>query len=215
MKSFALLLTGMFACTSVPAVHAANKFHVGAHGHQAGQVNFQLNGGAGKNPQFHVGGGQHHHGTSWNNANWNNNNWRNNRHDFVSNVFPVAVGYGGNGCSGYFGDGGFTNLYNQGFIPVPPYFSLHPPVYYSVPVPRTYGYSPFAYPGSVPTPDVQLGPEEIVNPYVEPEQQDKAEATDASAKTAASAQPAPLVVLNPFVDQRDVKLTAATVDAAH
>ena len=25
-----------------------------------------------------------------------------------------------------------------------PYFALHPPVYYSLPVPRTYGYSPFS-----------------------------------------------------------------------
>jgi len=35
-----------------------------------------------------------------------------------------------------------------------PYYALHPPVYYSVPVPRTYGYSPFAYPPGVMTPEL-------------------------------------------------------------
>jgi hypothetical protein len=87
-------------------------------------------------------------------------------------------------------------------------------VYYSVPVPRTYGYSPFAYPGNVPTPDVQLGPEEIVNPHVEPDEDadDAPEAEEAAAKTAATSRPAPLVVRNPFVEQHNVKLTASEVE---
>ncbi|MHB8900961.1 MAG: hypothetical protein ACYC6Y_19615, partial [Thermoguttaceae bacterium] len=29
-----------------------------------------------------------------------------------------------------------SDLYNVGAIPRPPYFALHPPVYYSAPVPR-------------------------------------------------------------------------------
>jgi hypothetical protein len=212
MKRLALLFTAAFAVSSVHDLHADNKFNVGGHSHKAGAVRFKLNGGAGKNPRFEIGGINRHHGDRWNNANWGKD-WNEKWHDagFASNSFPVAVGYGGGGWCGYFGDGGFTNLYNQGFIPVPPYFSLHPPVYYSVPVPRTYGYSPFAYPGTVPTPDVQLGPEEIVNPYVEPDQ-DQTEAQDASTKTAGNAQPVPLVVQNPFVEQRDVKLSAATID---
>ena len=112
----------------------------------------------------------------------------------------VAVGYGG-GCCGhqYFGDGGFTNLYNQGFIPVPPYYALHPPVYYSAPVPRTYGYSPFAYPGTVMTPEIALGPEEIVNPHVDPEEVPPP-AQEASDKTAA----APQVIHNPYVEGAQV-----------
>ena len=40
-----------------------------------------------------------------------------------------------------------------------PYFAAHPPVYYSYPVPRTYGYSPFAYPPYVMTPEVEMGAE--------------------------------------------------------
>jgi hypothetical protein len=79
-----------------------------------------------------------------------------------------------------------------------PYFALHPPVYYSYPVPRTYGYSPFAYPPSIMTPEVVGEPKavEIVNPYV-PQKKSAEGETDRSAGTAA--QPRPLVVINPFV----------------
>ncbi|MEQ8849630.1 hypothetical protein [Botrimarina sp.] len=62
-----------------------------------------------------------------------------------------------------------------------PYFAAHPPVYYSVPVPRTYGYSPFAYTPDTRTPDVEgapCGPVEIINPYV-------------PSSTAPAAEPAP------------------------
>ena len=37
-------------------------------------------------------------------------------------------------------------------VDTPPYFAVHPPVYYSYMVARTYGYSPFAYPPGVLTP---------------------------------------------------------------
>jgi len=49
--------------------------------------------------------------------------------------------------------GGFANrytslfdLYRTGKIPIPPYFSLHPPVYYNGIVHQQYGCTPFAYP---------------------------------------------------------------------
>jgi hypothetical protein len=44
---------------------------------------------------------------------------------------------------------GYPGAYSAQSIP---YFALHPPVYYSYRVPRTYGYSPFAYPPGVLTP---------------------------------------------------------------
>ena len=47
-------------------------------------------------------------------------------------------------CWGY----GYSTYYSTGV----PYFALHPPVYYSYRVARTYGYSPFAYPPGVLTP---------------------------------------------------------------
>jgi hypothetical protein len=225
MKRTAFLLAAALAVCSAQRL-SADHFHVGGHHHHhAGEVRFKLNGGAGPNPRFHIGGLDHHH-HHHHHANLidpvdgddhlRHAHWDHDHHDAdIAGGNIVAVGYGGwgGGWGHAFGDGGFSNLYNQGFIPVPPYFSLHPPVYYSVPVPRTYGYGPFAYPGSVPTPDVQLGPEEIVNPHVEPEDEDGApEAEEAAAKTAAASRPAPLVVRNPFVEQHDVKLTASEVE---
>ena len=47
-------------------------------------------------------------------------------------------------------------MYGLGIVPTPPYFALHPPVYYSCPVPRSYGYSPYAYPGCMQTPEVDF-----------------------------------------------------------
>jgi hypothetical protein len=39
-----------------------------------------------------------------------------------------------------------------------PFYTLYPPVYYSHVVPRPFGYSPFAYPPAVLTPDPNLNP---------------------------------------------------------
>jgi hypothetical protein len=75
-----------------------------------------------------------------------------------------CYGTGGFAYPGFFGY--YGSPYSLGLIPTPPYFALHPPVYYSVPVPRTYGYSPYAYPGTMPTPEV-VEPEVIENPHVE------------------------------------------------
>lgn len=75
-----------------------------------------------------------------------------------------------------------------------PYFSQHPPVYYSYPVPRTYGYSPYAYPPGIMTPDIapsDLGPQTILNPYVP---RPEAKPTEAE-RTAKRVQ----VLINPFV----------------
>lgn len=202
--SFALVLSlSVLAYADAPA-KGGSRFHIGGGGKRttSGRVNFKLNGGAGRNPQFRIGDGDDHrfrHAA---------------RRNAAVGSYPVAVGYGG-GCCGhsYFGDGGFTNLYNQGFIPVPPYFALHPPVYYSAPVPRTYGYSPFPYPGSVPTPEVVMGPEEIVNPYVDPEaapEEVPEPAQEASNRTASN----PHVIRNPFVAQPQTVSLAGDVDTA-
>ena len=92
---------------------------------------------------------------------------------------------------GHHGLGGpFEMPYAMGRVPTPPYYAMHPPVHYSDVVPRTYGYSPFAYPGSYRTPQL-VQPEEVVNPHVEP----KAHVNPTSQVTAA-----PVVVRNPFVE---------------
>ena len=95
-----------------------------------------------------------------------------------------------------------------------PYFAAHPPVYYSQPVPRTYGYSPFAYTPDTRTPDViPAQPVEIVNPYVKPSSAatdapkaaEKPSAGNRTISTADAAEPTgPLTIINPFVTSREI-----------
>jgi hypothetical protein len=91
-----------------------------------------------------------------------------------------------------------------------PYFAAFPPVYYSQPVPRTYGYSPFAYPPGVMTPEVveAVEPQVIDNPYVEPVPAAEGPAMVApeSVDQTTSVTPVrgPQVILNPYVSQSAV-----------
>jgi hypothetical protein len=90
------------------------------------------------------------------------------------------------------------SIYTSGVRGLPPYFSLFPPVYYSYPVPRTYGYSPFAYPLGTPTPEVTItdaNSKIMINPYV-PRSQPSAASHE--GKTAGG----PLTIVNPFVEVR-------------
>jgi hypothetical protein len=86
-----------------------------------------------------------------------------------------------------------------------PHFALHPPVYYSRPVPRTYGYTPFAsLPDFSILQSVQTQPAPVRNPYV---------VVSGTDGTAVSSDTAPLIVKNPFVD-RPVKGGAGKKKAA-
>jgi len=90
-----------------------------------------------------------------------------------------------------------------------PYFA-DPPVYYSHPVARPYGYSPFAYPPcncghsyaahdaiSIPNPHAPAG-----EPVPESPAPEDAESQPVPESTSASTRgPQPLVVLNPYVEQ--------------
>ncbi len=101
----------------------------------------------------------------------------------------------GDGCcyGGYFGYGIPGSIYVWEQIP---YFAMNPPVYYSYPVPRPYGYSPFAYPPGTMTPEVTppaAEPKAMLNPFVP----GPTEAQPTTDKTAL----APLRIKNPFVDQ--------------
>lgn len=82
-----------------------------------------------------------------------------------------------------------------------PYFAAHPPVYYSHPVPRTYGYSPFSYPPHILTPEVcaPSAPLTINNPYVPSGDAPASETKTDDETVAVPAANAPLVVVNPFV----------------
>ena len=102
-------------------------------------------------------------------------------------------------CGGGWGGCGINfpyGLYGSRVNDVP-YFSMFPPVYYSMPVPRTYGWSPFAYPPGTMTPEVEPAePQDMVNPYVPKE---KTEAKPTAVHTAAFQATKVQVVINPFV----------------
>lgn len=91
-------------------------------------------------------------------------------------------GYGNNGPAAY----------ALGNIPAPPYFALHPPVYYSHPVARTYGSSPFAYSGNFPYQAQVAAPRLMANPRIELRQ------PAPKAKTAAHVAVTPVRIANPY-----------------
>jgi len=82
-----------------------------------------------------------------------------------------------------------------------PYFAAFPPVYYSAPVARPYGYSPFAYPPGVMTPEVvEVAAQEIINPYVPASTESATDEVDKVTKTSETSQP--LAIVNPYVTTR-------------
>ena len=109
-------------------------------------------------------------------------------------------------CSGGFPwNNYFSSPYASSRIPTPPYFAIHPPVYYSVPVPRTYGYSPYAYPGTMQTPQVELAKAEMIhNPYATKKASGKKE--NSLDKTASKSR----MITNPFVTAKSETALAST-----
>jgi len=110
---------------------------------------------------------------------------------------------GGWGCGSNFPYGLYGNRVND-----VPYFSMFPPVYYSVPIPRTYGWSPFAYPPGTMTPEVEpANPQDLINPYVPQKDENNKESKPAkptSTRTASYHAPTPQVLINPYVHSSKV-----------
>ena len=84
--------------------------------------------------------------------------------------------------------------YSQDYVP---YFAMHPPVYYSYPIARTYGDSPFPYPPGMmaflaysPSPQPKITRNEHIEEANQP--------TDEQYQTHL-----PLRIPNPFVEQSD------------
>jgi hypothetical protein len=117
----------------------------------------------------------------------------------------VPAQAGGFGCGSYLWNSPYpadlTPLYSVGAIPLPPYFALHPPVYYDMPVPRTYGYGPWAYLPYMTTPEIaEPVPEIIQNKFVpKPVKQESDKPKMAQA---------PLIIRNPYVIQTEEALAA-------
>ena len=103
----------------------------------------------------------------------------------------VGGGWGGGGYAAFYGFNGGAGPYNlYDNERVVPHFMLYPPVYYSIPVPRTYGWSPFAYPPGMMTPEIAPQPLRIDNSQAP--QKTSAATSDRVAK-------APLAIDNPYV----------------
>lgn len=79
-----------------------------------------------------------------------------------------------------------------------PYYAKHPPVYYSRPISRPYGYYPYAYFPERPTPKAaQSLPLVLSNPFV------MGEAEGSVSKRPPLKRPSlePLRIVNPFADE--------------
>ncbi|MDH3717457.1 MAG: hypothetical protein OES79_04990 [Planctomycetota bacterium] len=124
-------------------------------------------------------------------------------------VAGEAQAQNGVGCgNGYCGDGYYYGFYRRRLnsdFQLPPYFAQFPPVYYSgPPIPRTYGWSPFAL---RPTeydyiPQLKAKPVMMHNPYVT--EAGEAEEKKTDDKTAAAAK----VIINPYI-QDDLPVRVA------
>jgi hypothetical protein len=90
------------------------------------------------------------------------------------------------------GYGGFGLPYSAYTLNVPPYFALFPPVYYSHVTPRPYGFSPFAYPGFMITPERLRMPSTPFVPNV------RRQVVPRPAP-AAQARAKPVIIKNPYV----------------
>ena len=120
---------------------------------------------------------------------------------FLAGANRAEANGGCYGCGGLGYGYGVGLLYNSLDFNVP-YYAAHPPVYYSYPVPRTYGHSPFAYPPHFRTPDMfgMVDPVIIENPHVESswEEELKEKQDDAASRfTSQQRPPQPLVIENP------------------
>lgn len=106
-------------------------------------------------------------------------------------------------CGGYGFGWGYSDIGNMYRVLADrvPYYAAFPPVYYSVPVARTYGHSPFAYLPTHETPEVEImAPQTIINPYFQ-------SSSDAAAEPAMETQNTtqdkltsvgPQLIVNPY-----------------
>ena len=108
------------------------------------------------------------------------------------------------GCGGYGFGYDIGRLYRVLARNVP-YYAAFPPVYYSAPVPRTYGYSPFAYPPGTVTPEIvpTVAAKEILNPYTS--LSSEIEEPLADKVTQVDTVKIPLALSNPYVTQTLVR----------
>ncbi len=115
---------------------------------------------------------------------------------FLLGAALLALAPGSASAHGWLGNG--YSVAWVGWWPAPrmstqdyiPYFAKHPPVYYSRPIARPYGYVPYSYFPETPASQAVVAPPAVVrNHYV---------AEDASLSSVEAPSPAPLKIINPF-----------------
>ena len=123
---------------------------------------------------------------------------------FASNSQSQAQGLGrAQFHAGLYGAYGWhDSLYARGYVPIPPYFALHPPVYYGERYTRPYGASPFAAKSQLQQNDnyrhrirTDFVPMKIDNPYCPT---CKVNPTPAKAKINSRTAAAPQMIENPY-----------------
>jgi hypothetical protein len=138
-----------------------------------------------------------------------------------ANVAQAQFPYGGdlaawNGWGGYGAGYGWGYLGTRvGFVPQPPYYAIHPPVYYSAQIiRRPYGYSPYAWPATYPPFNQQMiesraaataDPAVFINPYSKQQGNGGGQLPPpriAPANDNSAIQPQ--LIINPYVVRREV-----------
>lgn len=127
---------------------------------------------------------------------------------FTSSAKADGFGFG-YWARGYYPIVDWSSAYRADRIPIPPYFALHPPVYYGTRVHRPYGYSPYTnYPPYQPTRQVVFEqawesslPVTVENPHVRRKKK--------ALSQAAAVEPK--WVHNPFVFSDDLQAKVAHV----
>ena len=123
---------------------------------------------------------------------------------FVMGIAAVVTSTSVRADGGYFGSAfpwfGYGNngpaAYALGNIPAPPYFALHPPVYYSHSIARPYGASPFACPCNCHHGRHESARRVFVNPYIESVPREIP--TKSNAKTTSQVAAVPVRIANPY-----------------
>ncbi len=118
----------------------------------------------------------------------------------ADNGWPGSALYASSCGPWGFGYYPWASYYSQDTVP---YYALHPPVYYSYPVPRTYGYSPFPYPPCVLTPEVPSPEPKIIRNQYVPRPAAPESQTDRVTQR-------PLRIRNPYVAQADTPAVVPT-----
>ena len=121
----------------------------------------------------------------------------------AGDVFSVNAGlpYWGYGFSG--------SLYGLGRVPVPPYFALHPPVYYGDRYARPFGASPFAGRSQMTYPDSYRPVPDGLDPAnYRPHHHMFAPSADKAKTMSGRLSIKAKVILNPFCKQNHPTATA-------